>query len=231
MTGYASPIVIKQEIFLPLFENRESDRLERILISKKVDYIESEIWISNYILKLQEALIENNPSLTEQNLKVTFSVMLDLLLCEGYHDLQKVVFEFSECMKCTSRYHYQFKMHHYKLPFEVHVKAFQVCKNLLHQGDSEVSKHVLRALPHVVDHLGFSADQQMELIAFVQTYSLSVIEQICIFYSCATLEHASPYFRSQVGELLLSYACNKKGSKETREFVYRYGYGQILRDK
>lgn len=191
----------------------EGEELLRIVSSKKVDS-RSEFLAHEFANALEHQL-SNKAPLNDKELTVVFETLLGLVQCSGYQNFEFLALPFFGCFECTSRYNYKTKDDPLTLPLEIHEKAFAVCKSIIIKDQVE-TKFIVKTLPHTLNHPSLSVDQQMELIPLLRYIDE---EKIRLLQRCVTLEHATPFFRAAVAEMLFAIVLDKQQPADDRKMI------------
>ncbi|HEV8051459.1 MAG TPA: hypothetical protein VGP47_03120 [Parachlamydiaceae bacterium] len=204
----------------------EFDVLYRSMVTKESDF-DSDWIIFCFAVKFSKIFREESGNLKQEELNTLFEKMLDLFSWCSENNLSQFSVEINKCFESISSYHNNIKKNPVQLPLEIHLKAFEITRNLLLKNiktHDELQyyniKTLLDTLVHIINHRDCTVGIQMALVNLIQSVSidhkLPISLKIRTLSSCSTLEHASPDFHSLIVEKLLLYSDRKSESIENR---------------
>ena len=199
----------------------EFDSLYRCIVTKKSDFT-SDFLILKFVCRFTKLFKKNGSTLDQNELNSLFEILLDLFSWCSEENLNQFAFEIYTCFECISSYHIIKTNVPVQLSMEIHLKAFEICRDMLINREMNFHniKSIVYALAHIINHKEFTVSLQMAFVNLIQSvaidYKILLDIKIGAFNICSTSEHACPYFFSVIIDKLLDYTQRKKMSIDTR---------------
>ncbi|HEV8051460.1 MAG TPA: hypothetical protein VGP47_03125, partial [Parachlamydiaceae bacterium] len=142
--------------------SREVEILYRSIEAEKIDSMASDYLALPFARRLKRVLTTDAHCLKENEASNLFKILLGLLNCKGHADLETFACDAYKCFELISCYDNKNSELTLKLPLEIHIQAFEICKNILNNKSESLAviESILYALPHIINHKDFSPDQQ-----------------------------------------------------------------------